>query len=101
MFLASNYDVARSIQEDRLRKAEKAREGLKSEQLNDVAVGVGVRSDPTPPRLRARGAQARGAGFQQPVMELVDLSDGKVDHQPQRVPGVAMHLVVDPDREAC
>lgn len=101
MFLSSNYDVARSIQEDRLREAEKARKVLNSKKLNDVAVGVRVRSNPTPPRFWARMAHANGARRNQPLVELVDVVYSEVDHQPKRIPGQTLHLVVDPDREAC
>ena len=100
MFFTLHYEVARSIQETKLRKAKEAREArealrsaghdlgsnqLASDQLNGVAVGIGVGGYSPTPGLGRRGSQTWRARRLQPVVDLVEIVDGKVDHDPKWV----------------
>lgn len=96
------YDVARSIQADRQREAAQRRllAGRSRHRLDGVAVRVGVGRDEAAPRLRRRLTEAKSSGSDQPVVQLVNVVNGQVDQDPERVAGLASHLLVDPDRQA-
>lgn len=87
MYFTISYELARMIQKDKLDKAEKARKALRStrHQLDGVAIGVGVGSYPTTPGLGRGLAQTGNTRHLEAVVDLVEVVDGEVEHDPKRV----------------
>lgn len=87
MYFTLNYELARMIQKDKLDKAEKVREALRStrHQLDGVAIGVGVGSYPTTPGLGRGLSQTGNTRHLETVVDLVEVVDREVEHDPKRV----------------
>lgn len=87
MYFTVNYELARMIQKDRLAKAEKAREALRStrHQLDGVAIGVGIGGHPTTPGFGRGLSQAGNTRHLEAVVDLVEVVDREVEHDPKRV----------------